>query len=202
MSIPKSIKELSELFSTLPGVGGKLSNRIALYLSISNKSLAKKLSVSINEALENIRLCSVCSNISENELCDICDDDRRDKTLMMVVESPLDLYSIEESAEYDGVYHVLNGVISPVNGVGPDDLSIEQLKTRLREGDFREVIFGLNTNLEGESTTLYIRDELEALEIENLATTRLAKGMPVGSSIEYLSHQTISDSIMRRSNLD
>jgi len=199
MALPKAITDLSESFSRLPGVGPKLSSKIALYLSISNKKLASKLSGDISNVLSGIKECENCFNVTEESICEICDSDEREDKVIMVVENSLDLYTIEETSEYNGLYHVLNGIISPVNGIGPDDINIKELIERIKKGEINELIFGLNPNLEGESTMLYIKNELEELGLsEKMTFTRLAKGIPTGSSIEFMSTQTISDSLKRR----
>lgn len=204
MGLPKTINEMSDSFSALPGVGPKLSNRIALYLAITNKSLGRKLAHDVSEALAKIKQCKICKNITEEEVCEICEDVRRDQSTLMVVESSLDLYSIEQTGDFEGRYHVLNGLISPVNGVGPEDLTIRQLVNRLKgDEQIEEVIFALSTNLEGESTTMYVRHEIEeSLTGRTIRLTSLAKGIPVGSSLEYLSQQTIADSILRRADFE
>ncbi|MCA9386419.1 recombination protein RecR [Candidatus Dojkabacteria bacterium] len=203
MALPRSIRDLSERFSSLPGVGPKLSNRIALYLSISNRKLASRLEDSLKDVTAKIRLCDNCFNVTDNEsLCEICDDGQRDKSIILVVETPLELYSIEETGEYKGVYHVLHGIISPVNGIGPDEIRIRELLSRLKsDSDIKEIIFGLNPNLEGDSTSLYITNEIKDLDLD-IKTTRLAKGIPTGSSIEYMSSQTLSDSLRRRDGVE
>lgn len=201
MGLPRSINEMSDSFSSLPGVGPKLSNRIALYLAISNKSLARKLAHDVSEALQKVEQCNTCNNITEDKVCEICQDSRRDQSILMVVETSLELYSIEQTEEYNGLYHVINGLISPVNGIGPEDLAINSLLDRLRSSkEIKEVIFALSTNLEGESTSMYIRNEIdEKFSGKDLEITSLAKGIPVGANLEYLSSQTIADSILRRS---
>lgn len=199
MALPKRIVELSERFSSLPGIGPKLSNRIALYLTITNKTLADRMIRSLGSAMDEIGQCKNCFNVTDNgELCHICNDERRDENKLLVVETPLDLYTIEDTSEYNGLYHVLNGLISPVNGIGPDDITINQLVSRLEANpDISEVIFGLNPTIEGDSTIMYISEEMRKKGVSaNL--TRLATGIPTGGSIEYMSSQTISDSLKRR----
>ncbi|MCA9381245.1 recombination protein RecR [Candidatus Dojkabacteria bacterium] len=203
MALPRSIRDLSDRFSSLPGVGPKLSNRIALYLSISNRKLASRLEDSLKDVTEKIRLCNNCFNVTDNEdLCEICDNSERDSSTILVVETPLELYSIEETGEYKGLYHVLHGIISPVNGIGPDEIKINELINRLQNNsEIEEIIFGLNPNLEGDSTSLYITNEVKDLDLD-VKTTRLAKGIPTGSSIEYMSSQTLSDSLRRRDGVE
>jgi recombination protein RecR len=199
MALPKRIVELSERFSSLPGIGPKLSSRIALYLSITNKTLADRMVQSLNSAMQEIRQCEQCFNVTDNgSLCHICTDTQRDNSKLLVVETALDLYTIEDTSEYDGQYHVLNGMISPVNGIGPDELTIDQLINRLEnDTEIKEVIFGLNPTIEGDSTVMYISEEMKRNGIE-VNATRLATGIPTGGSIEYMSSQTITDSLKKR----
>ncbi len=197
MSLPKSIVKLSERMASLPGIGPKLSYRIALFLAVGHKNLATGLSNELNDIVANITLCATCFNVCDSEVCEICNDDKRDKSKLMVVENSLDLYAIESTDEFKGVYHVLNGVISPVNGIGPEDLTIQALTVRLGREPFTEVIFALNPTLEGDSTTLYIKDIIDK-EYKNIKFTRLAKGIPSGSSIEFMSGQTLKDSFRSR----
>lgn len=186
----------------MPGVGPKLSGRIALYLAISNKKLADRLHDSLENISNNIRKCPRCFNVTDKEdLCEICDDETRDKNVILVVETPLELYTIEETGEYKGQYHVMHGVISPVNGIGPEELTIRDLLSKLNVEEIDEVIFGLNPTIEGDSTTMFITNEINTLE-RDIKITRLAKGIPSGSSIEYMSSQTLSDSLRRRDNLE
>lgn len=201
MSLPKEIQNLSESFSSLPGVGPKLSHRIALYLGVSNKNLARSISHSINDVLQNIRNCENCNNVTTSELCEICDDSSRESEVILVVENALDLYSIESTGDFKGRYLVLGGVISPVNGVGPEDLKIDLLFKRIHEESISEIIFGLSPNLEGESTMMFINNELESLGKDNITVSRLAKGIPSGSTIEFMSSQTLSDSLKSRESI-
>jgi recombination protein RecR len=200
MSLPKEIQNLGELFSSLPGIGPKLSNKIALYMAVSNRKLASSIDLAIQSALNNIVKCEICRNVSTDGVCEICEDTNRDDSIVMIVENSLDLYAIEETGDFSGKYHVLEGVISPVNGIGPDDLSIDLLLSRVKEGKIKELIFGLNPNLEGDSTTLYIKNELENLNLD-VQTSVLAKGIPTGSNIEFMSSQTLSDSLKSRKSL-
>lgn len=197
MALPKSINHLSDLLSSLPGVGPKLSNRLALFLAVQGKGLANELSNSLTEVIQNIKQCEICGNISLETVCDICSDTTRDKTKVIVVEDALDLESINSTGEYNGLFHVLGGVISPVNGIGPEDLSIEKLLNRVEELGVTEIIFALNPNIEGDATSLYIKNELEN-RFPEVKTTRLAKGIPVGGDLEFMSSQTLQDSLKSR----
>jgi len=198
-ALPKEIIELTDSFSSLPNVGPKLSARIALYLSVNAKDLAKKLSDSLEGVINNISKCNICGNVTNKDICSICDDDSRDKSIILIVEDSLDLINIESTKEFKGVYHVLGGVISPINGIGPDDINVTSLIKRAEDVVIKEVILALNPNLEGDSTSLYLKDQLETVR-PGLSITRLAKGIPMGGDLEYLSGQTIIDSMKSRIN--
>lgn len=198
MSLPKEIQNLSEIMNFLPGIGPKMANRIALYLSVSGKNLAKRLSDSINEVSSKITQCKRCNNITTSHLCEICTNDMRDNSILIVVEDSLDLYNIESTGVFNGVYHVLGGLISPVNGIGPSDLSLDKLISRLRDEKIKEIILALNSNLEGDSTSMYIRERIETNGLD-VTVTKLAKGLPSGGEIEYASSQTLIDSLKSRS---
>jgi recombination protein RecR len=198
-TLPKEITELADSFGSLPNVGPKLSARIALYLSVNAKDLAKKLSTSLEEVINNIAKCNICGNVTNSDICTICSDERRDNSIVLVVEDSLDLINIENTREFKGVYHVLGGVISPINGIGPDDINITSLISRIENSSIQEVILALNPNLEGDSTSLYIKDQIDGVK-QGISVTRLAKGIPVGGDLEYLSGQTIIDSMKSRIN--
>lgn len=196
-SLPSNIIELSNLLSSLPGVGPKLSTRLALYLSLSGKKLATSISESMKKSIEAIRPCDLCGNVTTEKLCNICSDESRERSILLIVEDSLDLYNIEGAGDYNGLYHVLNGVISPVNGIGPKDINLDSLLKRVESGDIKEVIIGLNPNIEGESTGMYIKQSLMKLS-SDVKFTRLARGIPSGSDIEFMSSQTIGDSVKSR----
>lgn len=196
MEVPKEVIKLGELLSYLPSVGPKLSSRLAIYLSLPGKELASKLGTALSDVVLKIKRCTLCGNVTTENLCSICSDPQRNKALILVVEDPLDLINIESSGEFKGLYHVLGGVISPMNGVGPDDLRIKDLLDRI-DDSVTEVILALNPNVEGDATSLYIKHALESKDSE-LKITRLAKGIPSGGDIEYVSSQTIVDSMKSR----
>jgi recombination protein RecR len=199
MGLPKEIQGLAELLSSLPNIGPKLSTRLALFLSTNGKGLGRKLGTSIEDVIAKITVCSICSNITTSNICEICADDSRDKSLIIVVEDSLDLYNIEAASDFHGYYQVLGGVISPINGIGPNDIKILQLINRVKLGHITEVVLALNPNLEGDSTSLYIKNEIEQINAE-IKVTRIAKGIPVGGDIEFASSQTIIDSLKSRSS--
>ena len=197
MALPKEIQNLSELLGFLPGIGPKMSNRLALYLSVSGKSLSRRLSDSLIDVSDKIQLCSQCSNISTTPLCEICSDSTRSHETIIVVEDSLDLYNMEYTGEYKGLYQVLCGLISPVNGIGPDDIKIRQLIDRVKALQVKEIILALNPTLEGDSTSLYIKNEIDRLD-SSVVLSRLAKGLPSGGDIEFASSQTLVDSFKSR----
>ncbi len=201
MAFPKEIQELSDAFASLPGIGPKLSSRIALYLSVGGKNLAKKIENDISKMVQKIRLCEQCNNVSTESLCEICSDSQREKLAIIVVEDSMDLYNIESSGAYKGLYHVIGGVISPLNGITPDRLFIQSLFDRVKQdSSISEIIFALNPSVEGESTTIFIKEGLANIS-SNLEMTQLAKGIPFGSDIEFISGQTLRDSLYSRNKI-
>lgn len=199
-SLPSEITEVSEKLSALPGIGPKLSKRLALYLGVRGRKSANSLSDTLKTLVDAIKLCSICGNVTTQAECNICKSGDRDESIVLIVEDSLDLYALEETGEFKGLYHVLGGVISPVNGVGPDDLTIQLLLDRIKNNDsITELIFGLNPNVEGDATSLYIRNEVEDAFLDRgVSFSKLAKGIPVGSDIEYMSSQTLVDSVIAR----
>lgn len=198
--LPKEIQHVSELFNSFPGIGPKLSHRLSLYTAVKGKGHAQRLARALDELVEKITLCSICGNVTIGEVCDICDDEKRDKSVLMVVEDSLDLFNIEETGEYDGVYHVLQGIISPLNGVTPEDLTIDLLNNRIKDNNVQEIIVALNPTVEGDATSMYLQKNLLQIR-DDLKITRLAKGIPSGSDLEFISPQTIADSLRRRDEL-
>lgn len=198
MSLPKEVQKLSDLLAFLPGIGPKMSSRLALYLSVGGKSLGSKLSHSIDEVVNNIRPCSKCSNITTGDLCEICSSSERNLGIIVVVEDSLDLYNIESTGEFNGLYHVLGGLISPVNGVGPNDINLSQFINRIKNLDSCEIVIALNPTLEGDSTSMYLKNEISKLN-KGFSVSRLAKGIPSGGDIEFASSQTLIESFKSRS---
>jgi recombination protein RecR len=195
--LPREIQLVSDSFASFPGIGPKLSYRLGLFAAIKGKNNARNLAQALNKLLDSITVCKSCGNVANQELCDICLDDTRDRSTIVVVEDSLDLYNIEESHGYNGMYHVLQGVISPVNGITPEDLTINSLMERLVKGGINEVIFALNPTVEGDSTVLYIQKRILDVTAD-ITITRLAKGIPTGSDLEYVTPQTIAESLKRR----
>ncbi len=198
MGLPKQILNLSDSFASLPGVGPKLSNRLALYLTVNAKPLAKKLSNAIEDSLANIKQCEICGNITDERVCEICADEERNKAIIMVVEDSLDLYNFESSGSFEGLYHVLGGLISPINGIGVSDINIQSLFNRVRNDEnIKEIIFSLNPTIEGDSTSMYIKSEISKIN-PNIEFSQLAKGISSGSDIEFISSQTLGESLKSR----
>ena len=182
------VQELIDELSRLPGVGPKSAQRIAFYLLQSDDDQAKKLAEVLLEVKERVRFCDVCGNVSEEEKCNICRDARRNQTLICVVEESKDVQAIERTREFRGLYHVLGGAISPIEGIGPDQLRIKELLGRLSNPDIKEVIIATDPNMEGEATATYLSRMLSSLEI---SVTRLASGLPVGGDLEYADEVTL-----------
>ena len=195
--IPKSIQNLIDEFSKLPGVGPKTAARLTFYLLTKPKDSISNLGKAVLDLNENLKYCVVCSNISETETCSICQDAKRDKQAIAVVEEPLDVIALEKSMGFNGVYHVLGGSISPIDGIGPSDLRIEQLMNRLKGDEIVEIIMATNPDLEGEATAAYIKGRIEDLDLK-IKITRIARGLPVGGDLEYADEVTLKRSLEGR----
>ena len=182
------VQELIDELGRLPGVGPKSAQRIAFYLLQTEDDLAVRLAKVLIEVKERVRFCDICGNVSEQEKCNICRDERRNQTLICVVEESKDVQAIERTREFRGVYHVLGGAISPIEGIGPDQLRIKELMTRLANPGIQEVIIATDPNLEGEATATYLSRMLSTLGI---SVTRLASGLPVGGDLEYADEVTL-----------
>jgi recombination protein RecR len=194
----RSVTQLIEELMRLPGVGEKTAQRLAFHLLKTSKQEADALALAILAVKEKIRRCSQCYGITEQDVCPICSDPKRDRTLLSVVEEPADIFAFEKLREYRGLYHVLGGALSPLEGIGPEDLTVTQLFTRLREGEIREVIVATNPNLEGEATAMYLSKVLKPLSVK---VTRLAHGLPIGSALEYADEVTLLKSLEGRREL-
>jgi len=184
-SIPLIEKLVSEL-SKLPGIGKKSALRLVIHILKQSSATVKQLASALVETKNKIKECDICFNFTEDSICSICSSERRDKSLMCVVEEPTDIMAIERSGEYRGLYHVLGGVISPLDGIGPEDLHIKELLSRVSQ--IEEVIIATNPSIEGETTTLYLQKELGALDIK---VTRIARGIPMGSALEHADTVTL-----------
>lgn len=182
------VQELIDELGRLPGVGPKSAQRIAFYLLQTEDDLAERLARVLIEVKERVRFCDICGNVSEQERCNICRDVRRDQTLICVVEESKDVQAIERTREFRGLYHVLGGAISPIEGIGPDQLRIKELMARLSNPEIKEVILATDPNLEGEATATYLSRMLSTMGIP---VTRLASGLPVGGDLEYADEVTL-----------
>lgn len=196
--LPRSVQRLIDEFARLPGIGPKSASRLTFYLLRGGDTQAVELATALQELKERTTLCSVCFNITEENPCPICEDTTRDSRLLCVVEEPLDVLAVERSRAYNGRYHVLHGAISPVEGIGPEDLRVNELIERVRLGDFNEIILATNPTLEGESTALYLQRRLAEFPVR---LTRLARGLPVGGDLEYTDEITLSRALEGRQDL-
>lgn len=196
--LPRSVQRLIDEFSRLPGIGPKTASRLTFFLLRAADEQSAELSEAVRLLKSSTRLCSICFNITEVDPCPTCSDDRREDRLLCVVEEPLDVVAIERSRAFLGRYHVLHGVISPVEGVGPDDLKIAELIRRIENGSFSEVILATNATLEGDSTALYLQRRLMPYEVK---MTRLARGLPVGGDLEYTDEVTLGRALEGRQEL-
>ena len=189
------IANLIDQLSRLPGIGRKTAQRLAFYILEMEDIDVEKLSKSITNAKEKIRLCSVCCNLTDEDPCYICSDKTRDKSIICVVEGAKDIIAMEKSKEYKGQYHVLHGVISPIDNMGPNDIKVKELLDRLSDGVVKEIILATNPTVEGEATALYISKLIKPLGIK---VTRIAHGIPVGGDLEYFDEVTISKAMENR----
>lgn len=192
---PASVTRLIEELSELPGIGRKTAARLTFFLLRGQSDLAARLAEALRELKERTRFCSTCHNITEEDPCPICADLGRDHGIICVVEEPLDVLAIDRTGEYRGLYHVLHGSISPVEGIGPDELRINELIARLRAQPVGEVLLATNPNLEGEATAMYLARLLQPLGVR---VTRLARGLPVGGDLEYADAVTLSRALEGR----
>jgi len=192
---PAALQDLADQFARLPGVGGKTAQRLAFYVLELPMEDAQAFADAIVEAKKTVHTCPVCQNLTDRDICPICANEMRDRTMICVVAEPKDVIAMERSREYNGVYHVLHGVISPLNHVTQDDLRIKELLQRVASGDVQEVIMATNPDTEGEATAMYISRLLRPMEIK---VTRLAYGVPVGSQLEYADEVTLSRALEGR----
>ena len=195
---PAALQNLADQFARLPGIGSKTAQRLAFHVLGMPVEQAQEFSDAILEAKRTVHTCPCCQNLTDKELCPICDDDGRDHSLICVVAEPKDVIAMERSREFRGVYHVLHGVISPLNHVTQDDIKIRELLKRVGEGDVREVIMATNPDTEGEATAMYISRLLRPMEVK---VTRLAYGVPVGSQLEYADEVTLSRALEGRQEI-
>jgi len=197
-AIPRSVQNLIDELSRLPGIGPKSASRLTFFLLRGDGQQPRQLAAALTELRERTRLCSICQNITESEPCPICQDPSRDAGLLCVVEEPLDVLAIERTGRFKGKYHVLHGVISPVEGVGPEDLKIRELLERARSEPVHEVILATNVSLEGEATAMYLQKQIAPLGVR---VTRLARGLPVGGDLEYADETTLARALEGRAEM-
>jgi len=195
----ESLNRLIEEFGKLPGIGPKTAERLAFYLLKAQPAEAMKLAEAIRDLKERIKRCEICYNLSEQVVCQICSDQRRDKSIICVVEQPKDVISLEKTGACKWVYHVLGGHIAPLEGIEPGDLTIKQLVERVYTGKVKELIMATNPNMAGDGTALYISSLLRTSDVK---ITRLARGLPTGSTIEYASGKMLTDAIIGRQALE
>lgn len=193
-----TLAKLIEQFERMPGIGHKTAQRLAFYVLNLTKQQAEEFSATILSAHEKIKQCTCCCNLAEGELCPICKNEGRDKSIICVVEDPRDVFAFERTHEFEGTYHVLHGVISPINGVGPEDITIKELLARMADGVVQEVIMATNPTVEGEATAMYISRLLKPMGI---TVSRLAYGVPVGADLEYADEVTLTKALEGRRTL-
>ena len=192
---PDCMQTLIEEFSKMPGIGVRTAERLAFYILTTNKEATERLSEAVRKVRDTVRYCKDCFNLSENELCRICSDPTRDVHTLCVIEEPKDIIAMEKSGVFRGLYHVLLGALSPLDGVGPDDLKVPELLRRLKEGSVSEVILGTTSDTEGEATAIYLKGRIKTLGIK---VTRLAQGIPLGTDLEFADRATLIRAIEAR----
>lgn len=195
MSLPEPISRLIGALSQLPGIGPRSAERIALYLVQAEAGGVRQLAEAILHARERVRFCEICGGLTENSPCALCSEPRRDRSLLCIVERPVDIFSVEKSGTFHGQYHVLGGKISPLNGVEPEDLRISQLEHRLKHEPIKEIVLALGTDVEGDATSFYLARHLARA---GLKITRIAHGLPAGSGLEFADDVTLSKALEGR----
>ena len=193
------VQDLIDELGRLPGVGPKSAQRIAFHLLAADAADVRRLVHALTEVKDKVRFCRTCGNVAEQEECRICRDPRRDRTVICVVEEPKDVVAVEKTREFRGRYHVLGGAISPIEGIGPDDLRVRELMTRLADGEVTELILATDPNLEGEATATYLARLVKPMD---LRVTRLASGLPVGGDLEYADEVTLGRAFEGRRQVD
>lgn len=196
---PNSIANLIESFKLLPGIGEKTAERLAFSILEMDIENVEYFSESLTLAKTNIKKCNICNNLTEKEICNICDDDTRDNTTLCVVEDYKNLFLFEKLGMFKGKYHVLDGLISPLDGINPEDIGIDKLLNRIKKENYKEIIFAFKPSIEGETTSLYIKKVLSGI---NIKITRLASGIPMGADIEYLDGLTLERAIKERKEIE
>ncbi len=195
---PPSILNLIKRIAKLPGIGEKTAERLALHILRSPRAEVEKLSNSIIAAKENIRLCKKCFGLSDDEICQICSNPARDDALLCVVEQPADMVAMEKSGAFNGRYHILSGVLSPMNGIGPDDIRLGELIAKIERGRVQEVVLATSTTVEGEATAVYVKERLDKYPLK---VTRIASGVPIGGDLKYVDQVTLKKAMERRHDI-
>ena len=200
-ALPEPVQSLVDAFARLPGIGPKTASRLTFYLLRAPEEISLSLSEALSGLKEETGLCEVCFKITRKEtpVCEVCASDQRDRQTICVVEEPLDVLAIEKTAGFNGLYHVLHGVLSPIEGIGPDDLKIRELYARLEDGQVREVILATNPSMEGDATAMYLHERIAP---KGIRVTRLARGLPVGGDLEYADQNTLLRALAGRQALD
>jgi recombination protein RecR len=200
MSLPEPVQNLITAFSRLPGIGPKTASRLAFFLLRAPDDLSHDLAIAVSDLKSSITYCQNCFHITTTgrQLCDLCANEQRDKALICVVEEPLDVLALERTGVYLGQYHVLHGALSPIEGIGPDDLKVRELLVRVQSGDIREVILATNPSMEGDYTAAYLSQQLAPLGVK---MTRLARGLPVGGDLEYADPSTLQRALSGRQEM-
>lgn len=193
-----ALKRLADQFARIPGIGRKTAQRMAYYIISLPREESDAMAAAIRDACQRVHRCSVCCDFTENDICAVCADDCRDQGLICVVEQPQDLLAIERTREYKGVFHVLHGAISPLDGIGPDQLTVRELMARIGTGEVREVIMATDSDTEGETTAMYLSKLIKPFGVK---VTRLAYGIPVGSDLQYADQVTLSRAIEGRRDM-
>lgn len=196
--LPPALQSLIDELSKLPGIGPRTAERLALYILRNPEAQSQALAGSLSELHQNIKYCQICHNLSAADLCVICQDSRREATTICIVENPFDIVAIERTASYRGLYHVLGGAISPIDGIGPEQLNIKSLFVRLKANSVGELIVATNSNTEGEATALYIQKQAHEKLGDKIKVTRLASGLPIGSDLEYADQITLGRALEGR----
>lgn len=192
---PSSILKAIKHISRLPGIGEKTAERLIMHLLEAPRLAVEQLAGSLLEIKDKVRLCSLCYSLSDSDLCNICSDPARDHTLLCVVEQPADMVSIEKSGAFSGLYHILSGVLSPMDGVGPGDIKLRELWSRVEQGKVKEVVLATSTNVEGEATAAYIAERLAKFPVN---VTRIASGVPIGGDLKYVDQVTLKKAMETR----
>lgn len=198
MNYPKTIKDLIDSYKKLPGIGEKSAERLALSSLDLDQEILEKFSDSLKFLKSNVIRCEICNNYSENKICEICMDSSRNKNVVCVVEEPKNVFSLEKLGSYNGIYHVLDGLISPLDGINPSDINIDSLVKRVESGNISEVIIAVKPSIEGETTSLYILKRFDGM---NVTVSKIAYGIPIGADMDYIDNLTLERALVDRKKI-